>query len=288
MKKGNYFHLKKQKGANEMTNSKSKNFGKKLAAILLAATAIIVPAISFGFANVSLAETEDLRVGDIISEKKEAWVVKETICVKRWQEYSFKLTYEGVKRNVFVCEVHPFCLMKGGSEIVFESEKQTVDSYSLTETVTSTVSIDLKAISSAKFTDFFGNLTGNIKKEEGISYEKQISTARTISHTTKIVERERVTYKPNGSEASPYEKYYVDALMMLKAHKFKLEVYEKQCAKNRSSGLAKWGDYVDEKKGTYTYYIYSSYYDTPSNYYRNIGCIGTEEDYEKLITNYGK
>lgn len=288
MKKGNYFHLKKQKGAKEMANLKSKNFGKKLAAILLAATAVIVPAVSFCFANVSFAETEDLRVGDIISEKKEAWVVKETLRVKRWQEYSFKVYYEGVKNQVYVAEVHQSFQPMSYTEKKYITENQIINSYSLTTSVTETVKSDLRAVSSTKFNDFFTNLTSNIKVEAGVSYEKQVSSIKSITHTELKIETEELFLKVDGSKDNPFGYYYGDLLMMHKAHKFRVEVYEKQTAKHRSSGLAKWGPYVDEIKGTYTYYFYSSYYDDSANYYRKHGFLGDFDQYDKLITNYGK
>lgn len=271
-----------------MFNLKSKNFGKKLAAILLAATAVTVPALSFGFANKSYAETEDLKVGDVISAKEEAWVVKETTCVKRWQEYSFKVYYEGVKNQVYVAEVHQTFQPMSYTEKTFITTNQIIDSYSLTTSVTEKVKYDLKAVSSTKFNDFFTNLTSNIKVEAGVSYEKQVSSIKSITHTELKIETEELFLKVDGSKENPFGYYYGDLLMMHKAHKYKVEVYEKQTAKHRSLGLAKWGPYKDEIIGTYTYDFYSSYYDDSANYYRKHGLLGDFEQYDKLITNYGK
>ena len=107
MKKGNYFHLKKQIGAKEMTNSKSKNFGKKLAAILLSAVAVTVPALTFGLtSNKVKAATAIPPIGMEVSRKEDAWVIKDTSCVKRWHEYKISVYYMGAVENVFVNCVH--------------------------------------------------------------------------------------------------------------------------------------------------------------------------------------
>lgn len=267
-----------------MFNLKSKNFGKKLAAILLAATAVIVPALSFGLTNKSYAETNLPPVGTKVAEKTEAWVIKESPCVKRWHEYTITVYYEGTYDDVFINQVHQSRCPDGYFKYIYETKNQIYDEYSLVKTTSQLIENNWRLNVGGKANTFFGSLNANITAEYKEQYGTTIVEGVKYSTYTATTEYFEVEY----GDKNPANHFYGDLLMLLKANKFRVEVHQQQHAKKRKTQASKWSDYNVEEKWDDEYIIYSPYYDTAACYYRKIGLLGTREQYEEIISNKNK
>lgn len=266
-----------------MFNLKSKNFGKKLAAILLAATAVIVPVISLCFANNSYAETNQWDVGAKVAYKKVDEVVKDTICVKRWHLYTFTLYYLGTYEHVYMGEIQDPIYVNNKATVNFGQMEQNIVSYSVSETVSNTSKESLKVISSEKVGEFLG------KVELSVTEEKYYSLTQSVSQSKTEQISKSVSIYADGSVDAPINCYYVHWLMLSRANKFKLVVTEKQQAKTRKSALHNWSGYkteIEEVKSEY--FFYSSYLPNGESYYQKIGSVSDTTEIEILKQNIGK
>ena len=238
MKKGNYFHLKKQIGAKEMTNSKSKNLGKKLAAILLSAVAVTVPALTFGLtSNKVKAATAIPPIGMEVSRKEDAWVIKDTSCVKRWHEYKISVYYMGAVENVFVNCVHEPINATSPQQIDFTENNQLYKKYSLAETTTTDIENHWHLTKGGDIYNYLSHISDYLTED----YTKYYSKA--VVESIEKSNYDALTYERHfnvGSAEYPINKYYGDLLMLVKAYKFKIVVHQQQQAKTRSSALSKW------------------------------------------------
>jgi len=286
MKKGNYFHLKKQIGAKEMTNSKSKNLGKKLAAILLSAVAVTVPALTFGLtSNKVKAATAIPPIGMEVSRKEDAWVIKDTSCVKRWHEYKISVYYMGAVENVFVNCVHEPINATSPQQIDFTENNQLYKKYSLAETTTTDIENHWHLTKGGDIYNYLSHISDYLTED----YTKYYSKA--VVESIEKSNYDALTYERHfnvGSAEYPINKYYGDLLMLVKAYKFKIVVHQQQHAKTRSSALSKWSQYRTEEQWDNEYFIYSTYYNPDGNYYRKIGSLGNYNEYQALINNESK
>lgn len=262
-----------------MLNLKSKNFGKKLAAILLAAVAVTVPALSFGLtSNNSHAQTI-YQKGALISHRDVAEVVKDTICVKRWHLYSFDLYYEGTYEDIFVENIHTPVFANCLQTITLKTEDQLINSYTVSETEGRRISASLKVISGAKVAEFLSSAEAYVTEEYYHSITKTVSTSyiHTISDTFVF---------DLAKDNLPINCYYGNMLRLSKANRFKLVVKEKQQAKTRKSALHNWSDYkVEIDETTTTHYFYASYLENGASYYQLTGCLGDQANLDRLSRN---
>lgn len=265
-----------------MLNLKSKNFGKKLAAILLAAVAVTVPALSFGLTNKSYAETNLPPVGTKVAEKTEAWVIKDSTCVKRWHEYTISVYYEGTFSNVYTgINVHDTIYPTSETDMVLETENQKISKYSVTEITSESIEQNWHLSVGGKVATFLGNISGNITYDYKSKYNHEI--IKSIEYTTIITTKATKNIHIDGVQ-NPFYHYYGDLLMLFKANKFKVVIKQQQHAKKRSSALSKWSDYIVEEQWEDSETFYAGYYGNDADYYRHMGYLGTPEEYEKLIS----
>ncbi len=286
MKKGSYFHLKKQKGANEMTNSKSKNFGKKLVAILLSAVAVTVPALTFGLtSNKVKAATAIPPIGMEVSRKEDAWVIKDTTCVKRWHEYKISVYYMGAYENIFVNCLHKPVNVTSPKKIEFKREEQLYTEYSLAETTTTDIENHWHLTKGGDIYNYLSHISDYLTEDYTKYFSKSIVESIERSNYTAL----RYGHEFNvGTAGYPINEYYGDVLTLVKAYKFKIVVHQQQHAKTRSSALSEWSAYKLEEVWDNEYIVYSTYYNPDGNYVRRFGSLGTYDEYQALINNENK
>ncbi len=274
-----------------MNNIKNSSFKKKMAALALAAVATVVPVTScLLVSNNAHAETVGgLSIGDKVAEYEDKTVVKDTICVKRWHEYTYTLYYEGTYDNIFVMPLIEPRFVTSYLSYHYSSSNMITNTYNLTSSLTDKVSqeVDFRNELETNFSNFLGTAKEYVSVSNSYKRETALSVTESISYThTKVIEEGYDLIVDNVK--APYNHYYGDMLMMTRANKFRLHVYKMVDAKYRKSALHKWSAYQIEEEFNYDYIFYTSYYNTSANFYRLTGDLGTYDDYIKLISNEGK
>lgn len=255
---------------------------------MLAVTAVVVPALTFGITtNKVKAASAIPPIGMLASEKKDAWVIKDTNYVKRWHEYNISVYYMGAYEDVFVNCVHETINPTSPQRIDFTEQNQLYKEYSLAETTSKEIETKERwhLSKSANVYDYLSNISNYLTEDYKKYYSKAIVESIEISNYT------APTYERHfdvGSAAYPLNEYYGDVLMLVKAYKFKIVVHQQQHAKTRKSITGKWSDYITEEEWDNEYIMYSTYYNPDGNYIRKIGSLGTYDEYHALINNEGK
>ena len=274
-----------------MTSIKNFNLKKKIAAFVLAAVAVVVPVTSgLFFSNNAQAETDVLSPGDEIAFESHGIVLKDTVCVKRWHVYDYTLIYEGTYNDVFIDTLHTPILVTNLMSFKYTKQTQNFTSYNLSYSMSELISEEFGIDGSAKFDAFLMGIDSKITIDGYYhnKYEQAKTVSLSIAKTISDINSEEVAFTVNGIDL-PYNHYYGDVLMFLKAYKFKLKVNKKQIAKYRKSALHKWSEYqIEGTPQEKAYYFYSSYYNNSGNYVRKTGDLGTSAEYERLISNAGK
>lgn len=269
-----------------MTNFKRKNFGKKLAAILLAASAAVVPVLTFSITSIKVkAATAIPPIGIKVSTKEDAWVIKDTNRVKRWHEYNIEVYYMGAYEDIFVNCLHKSINVTSPQKIKFTKDDQIYTDYSLVDTATKDIEKHWHLSRSANVYDYLSHISDNLNEDYTKYYSKSVvESIEKSNYTAQIYEQEFDV----GSAGYPINEYYGDVLMLVKAYKFKIVVHQQQHAKFRSSSVSKWSEYKPEEVWDNEYIVYSTYYNPDGNYVRRVGALGTYDEYQALINNEGK
>lgn len=234
---------------------------KKFALLLLSLLASLIVGIGFIFIPKPCAA-----VG------QNAVVIKNTICVKRWQECKFNLVYMGDCEEVCIAEItSPVVPTSTGTLTYYKPERITAScllSTSVSQTVTKEMEINCK-ISVEEFLSKSGIRTTPSSRADFEAAVKRCSDL--VIHV----------------DESCVNKVCGNLLMLSNASKYKLVVYKEVRAKHRSSALSKWGEYKVESAKTSEYCFYD--YDSGQNgfFYQKTGAFDMEQ-YSEITYNIGK
>lgn len=258
-----------------------QNRVKSAVMAFVAILSLIVILFSYIFPVQNGSAEEKLSVGTLVAQDTQAVCIKDTICVKRWHEYTFSIYYMGEYNDVFIKELHTPMIPTVAMEITFSATTQSELYYSVAETFSASVSEELSITSGISLEGFMSNASSKATSALAVSYAETLSKSETniAAYSTKI--------NVDGIN-TPLNCVYGDLLLINNAYKYKLVVYKQQHAKHRKSALHKWGEYQIESTETNEFYFYSLNNNIQSVFYHRVGLIGTIEEYSDIINNVGK
>ena len=206
------------------------------------------------------------------ADEQKAVVIKNTICVKRWQECKFSLFYIGDYEEICIAEINsPVVPTSTGTLTLYKPERITASyllSTSVSETVTKEMEINCK-ISVEEFLTMSG-----IKTTPSSTADFEAAVKGCPDFVIHV-------------EESSVNKVCGNLIMLSNASKYKLVVYKEVRAKHRSSALSKWGAYKVESAKTCEYCFYD--YNSGQNgfFYQKTGAFDIEQ-YSEITYNIGK
>lgn len=254
---------------------------KKFALLLLSLLASLIVGLGFIFSPQPTYAAEGLKAGTLVAQDSKAVVIKDTICVKRWEECKFSLYYMGDFEDVFVAEIHNPVTPISTGDLTFSASKQIITSYSVSSSVSKTVTEEMEINSKISVEEFMVGASGKAISSSTAAYAAAVG----LSNTDKI----SFDYVIHiDGEKNPLNKVYGDLLMINYASKYKLAIYKEVRAKHRSSALSKWGAYQVESTQNFVYDFYAFNTRQGGYFYQMIGMIGTKQDYSNVIHNAGK
>lgn len=257
-------------------NAKKKSF------ILLCVSVFAALIVTIGmFTHSKVANADSgLAPGTLVAQDNPSTVIKDTICVKRWEECTFSLYYLGAYDDVFIAEVHTAMIPTSSGTITFTSSNQLMSSYSVSSTISASVTLELGITKSISIEGFM----------KQASSKATSSLTATYAETVGISETSSIGYSASfdvGTAENPLNYVYGNILMINHAYKFKLVVHKQHRAKHRKSALHKWGAYQIETEST-TERVFYALNGNNAVFYQKIGLIGTQQQYSNIIHNVGK
>lgn len=253
---------------------------QKIAVLTAGVLAALAVGIGLTISPKSAKADTTIPVGTLVAQDVQSTVLKDTHYVKRWQECTFSLYYMGDCDDVFISEIHTPLKPTSPGTLEFSASTQLITSYSVTETISASVTLELGITKGISLEGFMKQASAKATSTITASYAATVG----MSETNNIAYSAKYNI---GDADNPVNKIYGNLLMINHAYKFKLVTYKQQHAKHRKKLTDSWSDYEIESAETQETYFYTL---NGSNgfFYQMIGLIGTEQEYSNIINNVGK
>lgn len=255
---------------------------KKIAILISSLIASLIIGLSFCFSSQTSFAATALEPNTLVAEDTIATVLKDSTCVKRWQECTFKLYYLGDYEDICINEIHTAIIPTDiGIKITFSESNQITSSYSVSKTVSQTVTSEMNINGGINLENFLFNAGKKATNSVTVSY------AETIGNSNTQVVTNAINIEIDGV-INPANMVYGNLLMIDHACRYKLTVHKQQHAKKRSSAFAKWDPYEIEEQEDSEFYFFALNQRRKGIFYQKTGRIGSREEYANIVYNVGK